>query len=304
MAEFKKYSGLIVPMVSPFTKDGKIDQEATINLSEHLIKSGAAPFVLGTTGESASIPERECQRLVETMVKTVSGRTKTYAGISSNSFDTSLNAAKLYAELGVDVVVSHLPCYYPLSEDDMLHYFEKLANDIPIPLILYNITSVTHLSITLKVAEQLSYHENIVGLKESERDMDRLFTSIKMWKNRADFSHFIGWGAQMAKGLSHGADGIVPSTGNVIPQLYQSLYQSVLAGNLEEANRLQEYTNEISLIYQKNQTLGQSLAALKVMLTELNLCAPYVLPPLRRLNKAEEERIIKEMKRVRIHANE
>ena len=108
--------GVIVPMITPFTKDGKIDIEATGRIIEHLIAAGTAPFILGTTGESASIPEKVRPAFVKAMVEASPGESKTYAGISSPCFQTSVEAANQYFELGVDAVVVHPPSYYPLSD--------------------------------------------------------------------------------------------------------------------------------------------------------------------------------------------
>jgi 4-hydroxy-tetrahydrodipicolinate synthase len=291
MSEKKLGRGVIVPMVTPFRENGKIDLEATDKIINHLIFGGSAPFILGTTGESASIAETERSAFVETMVKAAAGRTFTYAGVSATSLQTSVEAARQYFDLGVDAVVAHPPSYYPLSDSQMLNYFEMLVESIPGPLIVYNITSVTHVSISLSVLDELSFHERIIGIKDSERDIDRLYQSLKKWADREDFAHLVGWGSQMANGLRRGSDGLVPSTGNITPKLYQDMMEAFESKNNQELDRLQILTDEVSAVYQKDRNLSQSLPALKVMMAAMNLCLPYVLPPLQRLG-AEEERLI------------
>ena len=123
MSQTELGCGVIVPMITPFTKDGKIDFEAISRIIEHLIAGGTAPFILGTTGESASIPEKARPPFVQAMVETASGRVKTYAGISSTCFQTSVEAANHYFELGVDAVVAHPPSYYTLNYSQLLMYF-------------------------------------------------------------------------------------------------------------------------------------------------------------------------------------
>jgi 4-hydroxy-tetrahydrodipicolinate synthase len=88
-----------------------------------------------------------------------------------------------------------------------------------------------------------------------------------------------------------GGDGIVPSTGNFVPAMFRELYDAALKGDTATANRLQEETNAIAKIYQEGRTLGQSLTALKVMMQVDGLCDPYMLLPLTRLPKEEEEAI-------------
>ena len=98
--------------------------------------------------------------------------------------------------------------------------------------------------------------------------------------------------------LSVGADGLVPSTGNVVPGLFSELYEAVSQANMADAERLQQLTDTIADIYQKGRTLGQSLAALKVMMNERVLCEPYMLPPLTRLPRNEEEGIRESVRKI------
>ena len=296
MSQSELGRGVIVPMITPFTKDGKIDSEATGKIIEHLIAGGTAPFILGTTGESASIPEKVRPAFVQAMVETASGRVKTYAGISSTSFQTSVEAANRYFELGVDAVVAHPPSYYPLNDSQLLRYFESLAENIPGPLIIYNIPVVTHTSIPVTVLDQLSHHERIIGIKDSERDLERFNQSLKLWAERDDFYHLVGWGGQMANGLLQGSAGLVPSTGNLVPKMYQDMVVAFQARDYQKLEQLQKLTSDISEVYQKNRSLNQSLPALKVMMDALNLCEPYVLPPLEMSDDEEKLLIVEQMK--------
>jgi 4-hydroxy-tetrahydrodipicolinate synthase len=301
MSQTELGQGVIVPMITPFTKDKKIDIEAVQKIIEYLIAGSTAPFILGTTGESASIPEKAKPAFVQTMVKTTAGRVKTYAGISSPSFQTSVEAANHYFEFGVDAVVAHPPSYYPLSDDQLFRYFESLADNIPGPLILYNIPVVTHVSIPIAVLDQLSHHERIIGIKDSERDLERFNQSLKLWSGREDFYHLVGWGTQMANGLRQGSVGLVPSTGNLVPKMYQDMVAAAKTGDFNKLDQLQDLTSAISDIYQKGRSLNQSLPALKVMMNSLNLCESYVLPPLEMSDDAEKLLIVEEMKSFDFH---
>ena len=280
MAGSKKYHGVVVPMVTPFTDHGEIDIPAAERVTEHIVGGGASPFVLGTTGEGASVPDAERPAFVEAVVKQTAGRITTYAGIASNCLSNSIELAKKYFGLGIDAVVANLPSYYPLTADHMLRYYEDLVEGIAGPLIVYNITITTHMSIPLEVVEKLSHHPDIVGLKDSEKNEERFKEAIGMWKDRADFSHFTGSAVLSTMALLLGSDGIVPSTGNFVPKMYRDLYEAGVKGDEETASKLQEKTNELGRIYQKDRVLSQSLAALKVIMNELGLCGEAVLPPL------------------------
>ena len=292
MAKTKKYHGVVVPMVTPFTDHGEIDIPAAERVTEHIVAGGASPFVLGTTGEGASVPDAERPAFVEAVVKQTAGRITTYAGIASNCLSNSIELAKKYFGLGIDAVVANLPSYYPLTADHMLRYYEDLVEGIAGPLIVYNITITTHMSIPLEVVEKLSHHPDIVGLKDSEKNEERFKEAIGMWKDRADFSHFTGSAVLSTMALLLGSDGIVPSTGNFVPKMYRDLYEAGVKGDEETASKLQEKTNELGRIYQKDRVLSQSLAALKVIMNELGLCGEAVLPPLCRTGPEEKADIL------------
>ena len=271
-------------MITPFKEDNTIDGESVGRIVGLLKNAGVYPFVLGTTGEAPSISDEQKDRMVAETVKYAGADCPVYAGISSNCFEESVAMAHKYHEMGVNVVVATLPAYYPMNNEQMLTYFNELADQVPCPLIIYNMPATVKQSIPLEVLDQLSHHSSIVGTKDSERDMDRLDRSIELWKDRPDFVHLLGWAAQSAYALKKGSDGIVPSTGNFVPGLYQDLYLSNLEGKFERADELQRQTNDLSLLYQKDRILSQSIPALKSILAVMGICGTQVLPPMYRLH--------------------
>lgn len=294
MMDIKKtYCGVIVPMITPFTEELKVDLQAVERILDTFLKANVSPFLVGTTGESVSIQDSEKLRLIETAVKFINHKTIVYAGISSNCLQESIDNAKTYAGFGVDAVVAHLPFYYPMADDLMLRYFEELANNVPCPLILYNIPITTRQSIPLEVIEKLSHHPNIAGIKDSEKGLERLDKSLELWRNRNDFVHLMGAAVQSAYALLNGSDGIIPSTGNITPKLYRQMYLAAIDKDAVKVNELQELTNKISEIYQKDRSLSRSIPALKVMMSVYGLCEPYALPPMYTM-EPEEQKIVKD----------
>jgi len=299
LEKVKEHSGVIVPMITPFTREGEIDFGAVEKIIDNFIQSGVYPFILGTTGESSSISNKDKIALTEFVCKKFSGKTKIYAGIASNNIKTSIENANVFFTMGVSTVVSHLPTYYPLKPYHMLNYYTELADSINGSLIIYNITATTHMSIPLDVVEVLSNKANIVGLKDSERNEERLNKAIEMWKDRDNFSHFTGWGAKCTEGLIKGSDGIVPSTGNFSAKMFADLYNAVLKKDISTAELLQKQTDEISLVYQKDRILSESLPALKVLMKSIGLCESNVLPPFIKINEEEEKILLKKLDEVK-----
>jgi len=273
----------VVPMVTPFTSHGDIDLDAAERIAEHIASNGACLFALGTTGEAASISYQAKPKFIETVVKKNTHKTMTYAGISDNCLATSVDMAKQFFDLGVDVVVAHVPSYYPLTSDDILSYYEALAERVPVSLMLYNIPATTGVSIPLEVIDRLSHIPTIIGLKDSVNDTDRLKQAVALWKDREDFSYLMGCTSLSKTALAIGADGIVPSVGNIVPDLFVKLYNAVLNSDLDEAEQYQRCADNISDVFQKNKTLSQSLPILKGIMHILGFCEPKVLPPLRDL---------------------
>lgn len=287
-------------MVTPFTAHGDIDLDAAEKIAEHIIKSGACPFALGTTGEAASISYSAKAKLIDTVVKKNARRTMTYAGISDNCLATSVDMAKQFFDLGVDVVVANVPSYYPLTGDDILSYYEALAERVAGPLMLYNIPITTGVTITLEVIDRLSHLPTIIGLKDSVNDTDRAKQAISLWKDREDFSYLMGCTSLSKTALAIGADGIVPSVGNIVPDLFVKLYNAVLNSDLDEAEQCQRCADNISDVFQKNKTLSQSLPILKGIMHILGFCEPKVLPPLRDLTADQIQALRKTMSDMRL----
>ncbi len=287
----KKYKGVVVPMVTPVKENGTLDTQAVERIIAFFVQAGISPLLMGTTGEGNSVSQKDGLLFVETAVKAAQKRITIYAGLTGNCFAEQLAQAEAYTKAGADVIVATLPTYYALTEEQMENYYRTLADSIKGPLMLYNILATTHMSIPVGVIRRLADHPNIVGLKDSERDLERMAQCIEIAKDRDDFCYFCGWAAQSAHSLELGGDGIVPSTGNFVPEMFQQLYEAAVAGDMATANRLQDETNEIAKIYQKDRTLGQSLTALKVMMQTKGLCEPWMLMPLTRLPAAEEQAI-------------
>jgi 4-hydroxy-tetrahydrodipicolinate synthase len=292
----KKYKGVVVPMVTPVTEHGDIDTLAVGRIIEFLAQNDVAPLLLGTTGEGNSVSRNDGLLLVKEVVKAAKRRIKVYAGLTGNCFAEQIDQAEAYTKAGADVIVATLPTYYALTPTQMYQYYCALADAITSPLMLYNIKATTHMSIPIDMIGLMIDHPNIVGLKDSERDLMRMKEIISFTRDREDFSFFCGCAALSAETLALGADGIVPSGGNFIPHLYAQLYQAAVNGETEKAAHLQQVTADICSVYQKDRTLGESLAALKVMMQTRGLCEPWMLMPLSRLPKEEEEIIAQKAK--------
>jgi len=299
MKKSKKYSGVIIPAITPLTADHKLDESGVEKIFHFFYEHNTVPFILGTTGESSSLPLSLKEAYVKAAVKNKKAGTLLYAGIASNVINESMEFAKFCADNGVDAVAANLPSYYVLTESQIKKHYELLADACPLPLVIYNIPATTNMSIPLSIIDELSYHHNIVATKDSERNEERLKQSLELWKNREDFSHFLGWAAKSTEALINGSDGLIPSTGNLIPEVYSEMVKAIDAGDHNKAYEMQKLSDVYGNLYQSGKTLGESLWALKVLMKENGLCNEVVMPPLQSLSKEEALKLIRSMKELK-----
>jgi len=276
----KKYGGVVVPAITPFTADLNLDEAAVERLFGLFRQHDVAPFILGTTGEAVSLPLRVKKAYVHTAGRLKQEGDLLYAGVGSNCVEDSVELSKYCFGEGVDVVVATLPSYYALTEDQMRRYFERLADGVGGPLIIYNIPATTHQSIPLPVIDELSHHPAVVGTKDSERNDERLTKSLRLWAGRPDFSHFLGWAARSSYALLNGGDGLVPSTANFRPDIYRDMLQAAARGDEAQLTELQQESDKMGNGYQSGGTLGESLAVLKAIMEKRGICERHMMPPL------------------------
>ena len=283
MKKNKKFSGVVVPLVTPLNASHQLDEDAVEKLMNRMAEGGVQSFIMGTTGEAPSLPMPLRLRYIEVAAKQKKYG-DLYVGISSFSLDDSIQLAMHAADHGADAVVATLPYFYALTNEQMLSYYQLLADKSPLPLILYNIPITTHISIPLDVIDALSHHPNIAGFKDSEQNDPRLMDALSRWKDREDFSHFMGSAAKSSLALENGSDGIVPSAGNVEPVWYAKLLEKANAG--DDAQHYQRITDELGMVYQQGRTLGDSLWALKEMLSIHGIGDSFMMPPLTKGDEA------------------
>lgn len=289
------YSGVVVPMVTPLNDAFDVDVDAVDRIIHRLLDAGTFPFVLGTTGEAALIPDATKLKLVRHVGKQFSHKTLLYGGISANSLGDAINNGKVCADQGIHVAVASPPSGYPLAVDDQFRFFHQLADRLPIPLIIYNIPHTTHTSLDLHAIDKLSHHPNIVGIKDSEANAARQQWALNHWRGRTDFRYFAGSSSTSAQSLMNGGSGIVPSSGNLVPDLYQKLFLAATAGDAIAALQYQSITDRITRIYAEDKKLYSSLPSLKAMMELAGLCSSLVMPPYEKVSHDERCRLKTQM---------
>ncbi len=119
------------------------------------------------------------------------------------------------------------------------------------------------MSIPVQVIDELSHHPNIIATKDSERSEERLQQSLQLWKDREDFSHFLGWAAKSADALFGGSDGLIPSTGNLVPEIYDTMLKAVEEGNKTDAQQMQQQSDDIWQPVSIRENIGRNFMGIK-----------------------------------------
>jgi 4-hydroxy-tetrahydrodipicolinate synthase len=295
MRKSLKYHGAVVPLVTPFAGGGMLDEAALARLVDLQVAGGVAGiFVLGTTGEGSQVPRESRRRLVEETVKFVNKRAVVFAGLGDIRL-ANLSEANGFFHAGADAVVAHPPVSEKVPAEKLGEWYKSLLDGLEGPMLLYNMPMTTGVSIPLDAVGQLLGHPKLAGIKDSENNPKRHEELLQRFSGRKDFSVFIGVGALMQKGLRLGADGIVPSVGNLIPEVCRQLCAAAEKSDWTEVENLSVRMNAVAALYQKGRNLNESLSALKAAMHLRGLCAPQVLPPLRKVSEAELEKIRKQM---------
>ncbi len=290
-----KYHGAIVPLVTPFTPHGDLDTAALDRLVDAQIGGGVEGiFVLGTTGEGAFVPRQIRRQMVEQTVRRTKQRAKIFAGLG-DIHKSDVTEANEFFHAGADAVVAHPPIAEKIPAEQLQSWYQSLLDKLEAPLLIYNMPITTGISVPLAAVENLLGHPKLVGLKDSENNPARLEETMKRFGGKKDFAVFVGVGALMEKGLKLGADGIVPSVGNLIPDVCHQICAAAKNTDWSAVEKLQARMMSVAGLYQKGRTLNESLAALKAAVHCRGLCASDVLPPLHSLAQTEVEKIRSEM---------
>jgi 4-hydroxy-tetrahydrodipicolinate synthase len=293
-----KHQGVVVPMITPLTPERMLDEPAVDRVVDFLLAGGVdGIFVLGTTGEGSAIPTQLRGRLVECVVARVRKRTRLYAGIG-DAHPEEIQAGNEFLRAGMDALVARPAVNQPL--DQMQAWYERILNGIEGPLVLYNMPVTTKVSIPLDVVANLLGHPRLAGIKDSENNPQRIGELLKRFGGRPDFSVFIGVGALMEMGCKLGADGIVPSVGNLVPEVCGRFNRAAGQADWPAAAGHFAEMNAVAALYQKGRNLNESLSALKAAMHCRGLCSAQVMPPLRKVTELELEKIRLQMRELHL----
>lgn len=295
------FKGVIVPLITPFNEDYSIDFVGLEWLVKFLVEKGVdGIFPYSTTGEFVHLKYDEGIRIVERIMEIIDRKVKIIPGISANSTLNCIDLGKVMEDLGVDGVIVTPPFFFKLNEDQLFEHFSSIANKIDLPIIVYNIPSLTGNFISIKLYRRLAEeYSNIAGAKityDSVSYMRDLIFELKA--TRKDFSILTGLDDLLLNTLILGGDGGIMACANFAPEIHITLYRSFTRGEYDVALEMHKKLSQLVRIYNEASSFPTAIkTALKIMNTQVK---PYVRPPLKMERKEVEERIRKVLLKVGI----
>ena len=227
------FKGAATALITPF-KDGKIDYVSMGKLVEWQILQGIdALVVCGTTGEASTLSKKEKLDLIKFVVDLTDGRTPVIAGTGGNCTDSTLELTKEVETLGVDGLLIITPYYNKCTEHGLISHFEKIANAVSTPIIMYSVPSRTGVNMSSDAVDILKEHPNIVGIKEASGNISQICkTAMHINDN---FNLYSGNDDQTVPILSLGGIGCISTVSNIIPARYSLMIHDFLEGRVTDA---------------------------------------------------------------------
>lgn len=229
----------MVALVTPMLEDESVDFDALEKLVEFHVKSKTdAIVVMGTTGESATLDFDEHCSVVRFVVEKVGKRIPVIAGTGANSTTEAIQLTQCAKEAGADACLLVSPYYNKPTQEGLFLHYKKIAESVDIPQILYNVPGRTAIDILPETVIRLSKIDNIIGIKEATGEIERV-EQIKQGAGDG-FDLYTGDDASAVDFILAGGHGGISVTANIVPERLHDVYAAALAGDEEQARRLDQ----------------------------------------------------------------
>jgi 4-hydroxy-tetrahydrodipicolinate synthase len=232
------FRGTGTALVTPFKNNGSVDEPVLRDLVEFQLKGKVEALVpVGSTGEGATLSDKEQAMVIEAVVDQVNGRVPVIAGASSNATAKAVALAQQAKSGGADAILTVAPFYNKPTQDGLYQHFSAIADAVEMPIVVYNVPGRTGSNIeaatTLRLAEEIPY---IVGIKEASANLAQI---MEILRNRpAGFAVYSGDDNLTLALVALGAEGIISVVANEVPKLFSEMVRHALQGKFDNARAL------------------------------------------------------------------
>lgn len=256
--------GVFPPIPTTFDADGRLDTRAiSANVTRWMATPLSGVLALGSNGESVSLDESESDEVLAAVRAAVPREKLLIAGTGRESTRATVDANRRAGSLGADIVLVRPPSYYKtqLTNEALIAHYRRVADASPVPVLLYNLPA-TGVVLTLPVVQALAEHPNIVGMKETSPELERLgqFTAIG-----GGFQVLSGWAPVLYAAITVGAAGGILAVANVLPDHCVRLYEHAAAGRHADALALQRRLTPLAQLVSSIHGISGLKAALDLV---------------------------------------
>jgi 4-hydroxy-tetrahydrodipicolinate synthase len=286
-------TGIVPPLITPLKDRDTLDIAGLERLVEHLIAGGVhGLFIIGTTGEGPSLGYRLRRELISETCRAVRRRLPVFVGITDTAFVESVNIAKHAADAGADALVAAPPYYLPEGQPELLEYTRHLLPELPLPLYLYNMPTLTKVSFEIDTVRALLDEPRIAGIKDSSGHLVYFHRLCRLLADRPDWAVLMGPEELLLDAVLAGGHGGVNGGANVFPQLYVALFDAARANDIPRARALHAQVMRVSsTLYQVGRHPSAIIKGIKCALSHLGVCDDFMAEPFHRFRE-EERRLV------------
>ena len=291
-----KITGTGTALITPFKKNGAVDEHALRELVDWQIKNKVEFLVpCGSTGESATMTRGERRAVIEMVLDQANGRVPIVAGTGTNSTTDSIHMTKDAKQIGVDTVLLVGPYYNKPTQEGYYQHFRKIAEECDVKVVLYNVPGRTGSNIlpetTLRLAEEV---KNVIAVKEASNNIEQIMQIIK--HRPKGFALLSGEDSFTLPIIASGGDGVISVVSNEVPKEFSDMVRFALAGNMKKA---QEMHYKLFGLMRAN-FIESNPIPVKAALTMMGKIEEYYRLPLVKMTKANRDKLRKILKELKL----
>ena len=267
------FTGAMVALVTPF-QDGEVDYQTLDELIEFQLENGIDAIVpTGTTGESPTLSHEENKQVIERIVKVVAGQVPVIAGAGSNSTAEAIELTEFSKKVGADATLQVGPYYNKPTQEGFYQHFKAIAEEVDLPVVLYNIPGRCGAGMTPETIARLSEVENIVAIKEATGSLDQASEIAE----RCDITIISGDDSLTLPIASVGGKGVISVAANIVPTDVKAMTDLILEGDLVSAR---QWHKKLFVLCKSMLTLATNPIPIKAAMGMLNMCPEELRLPM------------------------
>ena len=291
--------GIVPPLVTPLSARDKLDIDGLERLLNHVIDGGVdAVFILGTTGEAPSLSYRLRREMIDQTLRIVDRRIPVLVGVTDTAFVETVELAQHAADRGADAVVLTTPYYFPAGQTELIAYIESIAPLVPLPMMLYNMPSLTKVWFEIETLQKLASITSIIGIKDSSGDLQYFSKLCKLKADRPDWTMLVGIEAKLAEAHACGGDGGVCGGANIAPRMFVDAQRALHNDDTEGFAKIEQRIMTFQEMYDIGKYASRYIKATKSALSIMGICSDLPADPFHRFLPPQREQVAEVLTKV------